>query len=331
MPSFAEKNIYEEDLNSNKQINNSEEIDDSERRKANYAVLGLHENAEKELVDRKYGMLVRQYKQKTDEYGATNEDVAYYNKITKAYNEIMGISGDYSDTDPTNIIPYSIRKKWYKLSAFFDTYKLLISGITLLCVIAILTFMQIKDSFKDDIYVKFVGAFASGYSETEEGYIDSQIAAKSEIIDAPLVSYFTVVEGETSLLDSNAKNASVQFRTEFTTGALDVIIIDKENLDVYIDQLVFMKLDDFLEEHKNDPGFENLTLYTYENSGDAEDKTESGIYAVEISNMEFFEGMNLEKRYPEERQSMYLAIARTSKRQEIAKEFAVEIISTNKN
>lgn len=296
-----------------------------------YEILGLSDNTDKERVEKKYAMLVKQYKHKTDEYGTTNEDLEYYNRITKAYNEIMGINGDYSDTDPMNIIPYSIRRRFQKFSATIENYKMLICGILILCVIGLLTYLQLKDSFKEDINVKFVGSFSSGYSETEDGYIDAQIRDKSEVVNAPLVSFFTVVEGETSLLDSTAKNAAVQFRTEFTTGALDVIIIDKENLDVYINQLVFLKLDDFLEENKDKPGFDNLELYSYENSGEEKDLTESGIYAVEISNMAFFDGMNLEKRYPQERQTMYLALARTSKRPELAEAFAVEIISTNKN
>ena len=302
----------------------------SENKESNYAILGISENADKERVEKKYAMLVKQYKHKTDEYGTTNEDLEYYNKITKAYNEIMGIKDDYSDTDPTNIIPYSIRKRFQKFSAAIENYKMLICGILLFCVIVLLTVLQVKDSFKDDISIKFVGAFASEYSQTEDGYIDVQIKNKSEVVDAPTVSFFTVVEGETTLLDSNAKNAAVQFRTEFTTGALDVILIDKENLDIYIKQLVFLKLDDFLEEHKNDTGFNELNVYTYKNSGEENDYTEDGIYAIEITDMSFFDGMNLEKRYPEERQTMYLAIARTSKRPDIAKAFAVEIISTNK-
>lgn len=297
--------------------------------KNNYEVLGLSEAAEKELVERKYGILVRQYKQRTDEYGTTNEDVAYYHEITKAYNEIMGISGDYSDPDPTNIVPYSIRKKWYKISAFLDSYKLILCGSLLLIVIGILTYFQIRDASKDDLYIKFVGSFTSGYAETEDGYIDKQIAAKSQVTNQPVVSYFTVVEGKTTLLDTSAKNAAVQFRSEFVAGTLDVIIIDRENLDVYMRDVVFMKLDDFLEENKDKPGFADLELYHYENSGAEKDLAESGVYAVEISNMAFFDGMNIRKEYPEERQTMYLALARTGKRQDKAKAFAAEVISTN--
>lgn len=302
----------------------------TENKESNYSILGISENADKERVEKKYAMLIKQYKHKTDEYGTTNEDLAYYNKITRAYNEIMGIDDDYSDTDPMNIIPYSVRKRFQKFSATIENYKMLICGVLLLGVIILLTIMQIKDSFKDDISIKFVGDFASEYSQTEDGYVDAQIKNKSEVVDAPTVSFFTVIEGETTLLDSTAKNASVQFRTEFTTGALDVIIIDKENLDIYIKQLVFLKLDDFLEEHKNDAGFSNLNVYEYTNSGEEGDYTEDGIYAIEISDMSFFDGMNIEKKYPDERQTMYLALARTSKRPDIAKAFAAEIISTNK-
>ena len=298
---------------------------------SNYSILGLSENTDKERVEKKYAMLVKQYKHKTDEYGTTNEDLEYYNKITKAYNEIMGIKADYSDPDPMSIIPYSVRKKFQKFSATIENYKMLICGILLLCVIGVLTYLQIKDSFKDDINIKFVGSFTSGFSENEEGYIDAQIAKKSEVVDTPIVSYFTVIEGETTLLDSTVKNAAVQFRTQFTTGALDLIIIDKENLDVYINQLVFLKLDDFIAKNNDKTGFNNLELYTYENSGKKDDYTESGIYAIEISDMAFFDDMNLIKKYPEERQTMYLALARTSKRPDIAEALAVEIISTNKN
>ena len=84
------------------------------------------------------------------------------------------------------------------------------------------------------------------------------------------------------------------------------------------------------EEHKNDAGFSNLNVYEYTNSGEEGDYTEDGIYAIEISDMSFFDGMNIEKKYPDERQTMYLALARTSKRPDIAKAFAAEIISTNK-
>ena len=297
--------------------------------KSNYKILGLPENADKDLVQRKYGALIRQYKQRTDEYGATNEDLSYYNEITKAYNDIMGISGDYTDTDPTNIIPYSIRKKWYKFSAFIDSYKMLLCGIILIAVIGVLVFLQIRDGSQDDLYIKFVGSFSSGYADSEDGYIDRQIAAKSEVVDHPMVSYFTVIEGKTTLLDSSAKNAAVQFRSEFVAGSLDIIIIDKENLEVYLKDLAFLKLNDFLKEHQSDPGFQNLNLYQYENTGAEKDLVESGVYAIEITNMEFFQGMNLIKEYPKERQTMYLTIARSSKNLEKAEAFASEIISTN--
>ncbi len=304
-------------------------MSDKSNKQTNYEILGLPDNADKNLVEKKYIALIRQYRDKTNEYGTTNDDLKYYNTITKAYNEIMGISADYSDTDPMSIIPYSIRKKWNKISYFFESYKMLICGIILLGVIATMTYFQIKDSNKEDIYVKFVGAYSSDYAQSEDGYIDAQIGEKSQIVDEPLVSYFTVIEDQTSLLDSTAKNAAVQFRTEFTTGVLDVIIIDKENLDVYIDQLVFMKLDDFINEHKSEKSFQSLNVYEYKNSGEKDDYVQDGIYAIDISEMSFFDGMNLKMHYEDDKQTMYLAIARTTKRPDISKAFAHEIISTN--
>ena len=179
-------------------------MSDKSKKQSNYEILGLPDNADKTLVEKKYIALVREYRDRTNEYGTTNEDLKYYNKITKAYNDIMGISGDYSDTDPMSIIPYSIRKKWSKISYFFENYKMIICGVILLTAIVIMTIFQIKDSDIDDISIKFVGSFTTGYADSQDGYIDAQIAKKSDVVDAPIVSYFTVVEGETTLLDSNA-------------------------------------------------------------------------------------------------------------------------------
>ena len=49
-----------------------------------YKVLGLEEGTPRETVERKYGALLRAYKQRTDEYGATDEDMEYYRTITQA-------------------------------------------------------------------------------------------------------------------------------------------------------------------------------------------------------------------------------------------------------
>lgn len=309
--------------NENKSNDTDKEI------RSSYAVLGIAEGSDKELVEKKYGALLRQYKQRTDEYGATNEDIEYYNEITKAYYDIVGKPWEGGDTDPTNIIPYSVRKRWQRFSAYIDSYKLIICAVILVIVIALLTYMQIKDAKKDDIYIKFVGSFESGYSEKEEDHIDIQIAEKSEVVESPMISYFTVVDGETTMLDSVAKSAAMQFRSEFTSGTLDIIIIDKENLDVYVDQLVFLRLDDVLAKYEERLNIDDADLYYYENSG-GEDKTESGIYAVEISDYAFFDGMNLNKRYSAERQTMYLAVARTSKRSDTAEAFFAEILSSGK-
>ncbi len=306
------------------------ENDSVNEKQSSYAVLGLAEDSDRELVEKKYGALLRQYKQHCDEYGATYEDVEYYNRITKAYYDIAGKPWDGGDPDPGNIIPYRIRRAFQRFSAYIDSYKLIICGVILVFIIGILTYLQIKDSKREDLYIKFVGAFEPGMSESADDYIDRQIAERSEISDSPFVSYFTVVDGETTLLDSSAKSAAVQFRSEFTTGVIDIVIIDKENLDVYVDQLVFMKLDDILARHGGEFSIDESDLYYYENSGEEDDNAESGVYAVEISDNSFFDGMNINKRYDSERQTMYIAIARMSKRADTAESFLAEVLSSGK-
>ena len=81
-----------------------------------YETLNLPENAPREMVERKYGALLRAYKQRTDEYGVTEEDLAYYRRITEAYDRLVGTVHDYSDPNPTSMIPYKVRKVYYKFS-----------------------------------------------------------------------------------------------------------------------------------------------------------------------------------------------------------------------
>lgn len=151
----------------------------------------------------------------------------------------------------------------------------------------------------------------SGYAESEDGYIDRRLQTNPMSPISRLFLILLLLKGKRHA-GSDGENGAVQFRSEFMTGALDIIIIDKENLEVYVDQAPFLRLDDFLEAHKGEKEFENLNVFCYENAGD-ERKPESGVYAVEISNMAFFDNMNLVKKYPKERQTMYLAIGRVSR------------------
>lgn len=294
---------------------------------SDYEILSLPEDASRELVERKYGALLRAYKQKTDEYGVTDEDLAYYEKITGAYDRLTGTVHDFSDPNPTSVIPYRVRKFFYKLSANLDHYKFILVGLLMIAIIAIIVWVQIKEVRKDDLHIKFVGAFAAA----DQSLFIQEVNKKSDVIQSPDISFFTVTS-QTAPGDSQAENAALQFRMQFMSGAIEVIFIDQDNFDVYLNELVFMDLTDFLKEHEGDAGFENLALQRHENTGE-EDRVPTGIYGIEFTELgsRYFEDTSLtwmNDYIKGQERSMILGICRTAKEPEAAQNYVVELLES---
>ncbi|MBE7066402.1 MAG: hypothetical protein E7385_02505 [Ruminococcaceae bacterium] len=295
--------------------------------KSDYEILGLPENSDKEQVKQKYDMLIKSYKYKTDEYGTTNEDLSYYNEISEAYDRIMGVTRDYSDPNPTSIIPYKIRKVWYKIDAKIDSYKMLILGSVLVTIMVAIIVYQVVVTNDYDLKVKFVGAFDTLNTVQVCDNIEDSLGTDKELE----ASFFTVIE-DVTVMDTQAKNSAVQFRSQVMSGAIDVIFIDVENMDVYIDDFMFLNLNDYIDELKADPNtaplVENLEYYTYENKGD-DDRLAGGVYGIYITDKTLFksEESGLIWGYEEERQTMIAAICRTSENIEESKELITEILS----
>lgn len=297
--------------------------------KSDYEILGIPEQSDKKVVKERYDLLIRQYKYKTDEYGTTNEDLSYYNNITEAYDRIMGITHDYSDPNPTSIVPYSFRKWWYKVDARLDGYKMLITGIFfILCLVGII-FYQIVSRPDYDIKLKFVGAFETGNTIQVCDSIESSLETDLNLS----ASFFTVIE-DVTFMDNYAKNSAVQFRSQTMAGAIDVILIDVENLDVYIDDFMFLDLNDYVEKIKSNPEtahlLEGVKFYTYENKGDG-DRLQSGIYGIYVTDNPAFhqESSGLIWGYKEERQTMIATICRMSDNHEESFEFITALLEKN--
>lgn len=300
-------------------------MENTPHKPTDYETLNLPENAPKEMVERKYGALLRAYKQRTDEYGVTEEDLAYYRRITEAYDRLVGTVHDYSDPNPTSIIPYKIRKVYYKFSANLEHYKFLLMGIVMITALALLVFFQIRDVEHHDLNIKFTGA----YTTMEHANLIYQMNEKSEISKNPDVSFFTV--SEDTELDSESQGAAVQFRLQFLSGAVDVVFIDRANFDVYLDDLVFMDLTEFLKEHENDPAFDGLETIAHTNQGEG-DALPSGIYGIEFTERggKYFEDMALYwvNDYLEgQERSMILTVCRRAQNADLAKEYLTEVIT----
>lgn len=298
-----------------------------------YKKLGLEENADRETVERKYGAMLRAFKQRTDEHGATDEDMEYYQEITRAYDNIVGTVHDFSDPNPTSPLPFRFRNFFYKLSANLDHFKFFIVAAVILAVMGILIYLQVRDTRKNDIYIKFVGA----YYALNVSDVEAEIAEKSDVVNAPTVSFFSVTVNS-SINDSETANGSVAFRAQFVAGSIDMIFIDKDNFDVYVSQGVFLRLDDFLEENRGQPGFEDLEFHTYENTGEVQEYSStqgnvpSGIYGIEFTEngSAYFEDTSLEwlnDSIDGQERSMILCVCRRSGTRDRALEYIKELLA----
>ncbi len=304
-----------------------ESIENSAEKESNYAILGLPDDAPDNVVKNKYGALLRQYKQRTDEYGVTDADVEYYERITKAYDEIMGITHDFSAYNPSSPVPYKIQKIWAKICAFFDQYNILIICVVLVIVGGVIFFFQYRSNGKEDITIKFVGAYASASGKNLKTSIDD----KSETVENAQISFYTVTT--TTTYDNNSQSQASAFLSQVITGNLDVVLIDKESFDVYVKEKTFMKLDEYVNDYYEEYGTDKkLEVYEYELIPTKEDEheIEKGIYGIDITDSKFFEGMDFAWLYDESKgqeKTMIFAICHKAKHVEKAEKFGIELLN----
>lgn len=288
--------------------------------KNNYEILGLSDGAPLEEVERKYGALLRQYKRRVDNRGATYEDLEYYQTITSAYNEITGKNRPVGDTNPSSIIPFKIRDRFEKIMAHVSHYSFLIFAVLITSVLIITFLYQTKDNKNIDLGIKFVGAF----STQNQIQLNEEITNKSEVTKKPVISFFTVTTD--SVITPSIKAEAESFLAQLWVGTyLDIILIDKESYDVYLKQGAFYRLDDIAK----DLNLDSTKLLEYKKKN--QEELEDGIYGIDITDYNFFDGMSLEWLYDQEKgqeKIMILTIARTSKNKDKAIEFLKEIINS---
>lgn len=295
--------------------------------KSNYEILGLPENAQLKDVEAKYGALLRQYKQRVDEKGATYEDLEYYRTITHAYDEITGKVHDLSDENPTSIVPYKIRKRLEIIDANLRHYYFGIFIVVIMISLGILFYFQYKDNRKTDFTLKFVGAF----SVLDPMKFSDEVADKTDVFDYPLVSFFTVTTD--TQFSPDVYRESDAFFAQLRVGrVLDVILLDKESYDIYVKQAAFLPLDDILEEYKDSSWYDSLILYEFiPDPNKQEEQPPKAIYGIDITDAGFFDDTSLEWLHDTDKgqeKRMILTIARTSKRKNKAIEFMEELLNT---
>lgn len=295
--------------------------------KSDYEILGLPENASKELVEQKYGALLRQYKNRTDEHGVMEEDAKYYETITAAYNRIMGYDPTNFDDNPTSVIPYPVRRFWGKVCTLAEQHRLVIVTAIVLVVLGVIIVMQMRTNTEYDINIKFIGSFNT--LNTVE--FSKDVAEKSDTVETAAVSFYTITT-ESGVTPNNMSLAT-QFQSQLIYGQLEIIFMDEEGFNAYKREKAFYRLDDLLKTEPFAGKTDSSDWISYETEYDKEGLPkgpESGIYAIDITDTAFFDDMDLEWLYDEEngqKKSLYVAIAGTTKNLETAQNFLAEVIN----
>lgn len=280
-------------------------------------VLGLPVGADDNTVRQRYGALLRTYKHRIDEKGATFEDLAYYEDISLAYDTIFGIEHSFGDDNPSSPIPYKIRRKWGKFLTVFEQYWFAFL-LVLICGLLVTVFVaqRVKNG-KDDLIIKFVGAYRS----TPSSNVTDSINKKSEFFENTQVTFFTCTT-KTMYLDSSARSAAENFEAQLMSpGQLDVVLIDKESFEIYARKGVFISLDEYVRDK----------VYTYwYKTDESGDEDRSAILGVDVSQTGFFDDMGFEWLYDAEKgqeKTMIFAVAANSKRPEAAVKFLGELMN----
>ena len=295
-----------------------------------FKILGLPENASDDAVKFKYGALLRQYKRKVDEYGATYDDLAYYKRITAAYDTILGYSHDFADDNPTSRIPYKYRRKFGKFLTWFEQYRLIVMLGIVIVLLAVVFVVQNCGRDKTDMRLKFVGAFAQKIDEN----LTKQINEKSQVFDHAQLTFFECTTESTLLNFNLLYTAEVFYGQLMAKGQLDVVLIDKESFDVYVKNYAFLPLDDIWSEYTltHDNTY-NIGVFSYGSDSDPGSKVEipTAIYGIDVTDTKFFEELGLLWLYDEaagQEKTMIFCIARRSTNVEKSAEFLAELLST---
>ena len=286
----------------------------------------MPENASKDVVERKYGILIRQYKARTDEHGVMDEDAKYYQKITGAYNRIMGLDPNNYDDNPTSVVPYKIRRFGGKLSTLFDQYKLVLMIVVFIIAAVVIVIVQSRTVTEYDLNIKFIGSFDT----LNEAEFSQKVSEKSAVSDTAAVSFYTITT-ESGYSPDNL-SAATQFQSQLIYGQLDIILMDQEGWNAYKNQKAFYQLDDILKEEAYASKIGDFDTVYYERTYDQDGMAtgpESGIYAIDITDTTFFDNMELEWFYDEksgQQKSLYVAICGTTKNLDRAKAFLAELL-----
>lgn len=285
-------------------------MNELDRKKA-LEILELQEDATKDDVSKRYGILTRKFRSvEKDERGYTIED------ITRAYNMLMGITYiDKNEEERQKALrenPPFLAKVFkvdpIKLENFFHYYKL---HMLISIVVIVVLFFSIR-SCVTQIPADFtIICYGKIYCQ-DQAVVENDVKQRLPDSAAPSVQF----------LSSLAEDPQYQYASQMKFVAMiaaqevDIVIMDKENFDIHLKQGMFLSLDDFISEI-------GLADESYIKGSEIVDETEDGkliegplhAYGIDITDNKFIKDNNV---YAE---SAILAIVRNTEKIDRALEF----------
>lgn len=246
-------------------------------------ILELGSDATKDDISKRYGILTRKFRNlEKDERGYTIDD------ITEAYNLLMGIT--YVDKNEEErkkalrenppLLARILKVDPIKLENFFHYYKIhMIVGLALIVILFFSIRSCINQVEPDFSLVCYGGIFGQ-----DQTVVENNIKERVSGIEAPSVQFLGTISEDPQFVYAS----QMKFVAMIAAKEIDIIVMDRENFDIFVSQGIFLPLDDLVGEW----GFSEES---YVRGSETIDQEENGepvkgpehIYGIDITENKF--------------------------------------------
>jgi len=244
-----------------------------------YKILGVKEDTSRNEIEKRYAIILRKYRSGNPD-GLTEEE---FNKITEAYNLLMGYTVKVEDEKTKRKKPNPVLKKLGidedKVSNFFHYYKVhIIIGIIIIAF-AISMIRGCVNKVEPDLYVAFMGDMYVVDLEQLETEIKTHIPGVNEVIIENIMISTTQEKQDPQVQVAMLQKAMLLV----AVGDVDVIIADKAQFEKFAREGAFMKLDDLaLELGIPEDRQYRAQIVDEDIEGNIEEVIDEGIYGIGI-------------------------------------------------
>lgn len=245
-------------------------------------VMGLEENADREIIKKKYDLLLKKYHY--EEVNDMKKKSINLDEINEAYKILLADNDVEIEDEPqtTEKIIFNkacnilkIDEKKAENFIHYNKYKVL--GIAFAIIMTILIVATISNYDRPDLKVVYIGNYSGEVSDKFLEKIKTTMPEikKPEIRIIPLIL--------TSGVDRSANVNNMKVTTLLRANDIDLAIMDKEAFMNYLEFKAFIPLDEFKTDKEKNKQF----IFKNKETG------KMSLYAVEIKNYKFMKQDNI--------------------------------------